>query len=148
MSSTYATFVNKDSNESINIIINGEPMVLSHNDCIQFNRYINLLDGEDNQTYSCTAKIIGFGHSGSPSEASALITRIFFLPWREKEGRWGPPTSYKRYIGLLSSWLGWHDIPEWTTIKKIPCPEQSAGKYNIRKSTKQTRRSRKRYSRK
>lgn len=138
MSSTYANFVNKGSDESINIIINGKSIVLSHNDCIQFNRYINPLNGEDNKNYLCTAKIIGFGYGGSPSDPSVLINRIFFLPWRDEEGRWG---SSKRYIGLVSSYLTRHDIQEWQTIKKIPCPVQAAGKYKNRKSTKQTRNS-------
>ena len=59
MSSTYATFVNKDSNESINIIINGEPMVLTKDGCIQFNRYIG--EGENILTL---AKILDFGGNG------------------------------------------------------------------------------------
>jgi hypothetical protein len=123
-----------DSNQSIHIIINGEPQVLTKDDCIQFNRY---MEGGNILTI---AKILGFGNSGKK------INRIFFLPWRES-GRWGTDILPERAIGLEKPYLLFGK-PEWTTIKLVPCPEQSAGKYNNRKSTKQTRRSRKRQSRK
>ena len=131
----HATYVLKNSQESINIIINGEPMVLTKGDCIQFNRYVN--EGEN---LSTIAKILSFGYSGGN-----YINRIFFLPWRQ-EGIWGSHTSPARAIGLENPYL-WGK-PEWTTIKKIPCPDQAGGKCKNRKSTKQTQRIRKRQSRK
>jgi hypothetical protein len=142
-----AKFVTK---ESINIIINGKSVVLSHGDCIKFNRYLNLYNGEDIRSYVCTAKIIGFGYNGSPSNPNVIINRILYLPWRDEEGRWGSET---REIGLASSNLTLHNIKEWQTIQKIPCPVpvQAAGKYKNkyknRKSTKQTRRRKKKRSR-
>ena len=124
-----------DSYQSINIIINGEPMVLTKDGCIQFNRYIG--EGENILTI---AKILDFGGNGKK------INRIFFLPWRES-GRWGTDILPRRAIGLERPYLLFGK-PDWTTIKLVSCPEQSAGKYNIRKSTKQTQRMRKRHSRK
>ena len=135
-----ANFVNKDSSESINININGVPIILRKGDCIQFSRALG--DGENILTI---AKILGFANSGNN------INRIFFLPWRE-EGHWGPTGSRMRAIGLTGSYVltGYPGFgkPEWQTIKLVPCPEQAGGKRKNRKSTKKTQRIRKRQSRK
>lgn len=131
----HATYVLKNSQESINIIINGEPMVLTKGDCIKFNRYVN--EGENLFTI---AKILSFGYSGGD-----YINRIFFQPWRQ-EGRWGSHTTPARAIGLEDPYL--YAKAEWKSIKLVKCPDQAGGKCKNRKSTKQIRGIRKRQSRK
>jgi len=106
-----ASFVKGTQKETISIVINGEPVMLSKDDCITFIR--DVAEGENPLT---TAKILGFGYSGD------FINRIFFLPWR-KEGRWGSHTLQQREIGLEFPYLGGGGA-DWTSIVKLDkCPD-------------------------
>ena len=116
MPAAHATFVNPADHSSINIVINGVPTVLSRGDCIRFRRTV--VAGHDPIT---TAKIIDFGWSGG------YVNRIFYLPWRVAEQRWGSGQLPMREIGLEPQYIGTMSGEDWTTITKLAnCPASIA----------------------
>ena len=97
---------------AITLTINGAPVKLSIGDCITFAR-----TGKDDDTITTTAKITGFTNS------SIGITGITYIPWRDKERRWGSDTFPARIIGLAEERLRQKTGENWQTIKKLPaCP--------------------------
>jgi len=113
MEFAHATYAAPPSQNSINIVINGVPLVLTRGDCIRFRRRV--VEGADPMT---TARILDFGYSGGQ-----YVNRIFYLPWREETQRWGSGTLPLRQIGLESPHLGGMSGEDWRTITKLDaCP--------------------------
>jgi hypothetical protein len=131
-----AAFVDNDSHDEINIVLDGQQTVLAVGDCIKFRRNVGVNDAP-----FIKAKILNFGYS-----AGGPPNRIFFLPWRE-EGRWGGHVMPRRAIGLEVPYLGQNG--DWASIVKIDCPApaQAGGRRKNRKFTKKARKNRRRYSR-
>jgi hypothetical protein len=126
-----ATFVDK-SRQSIAITIDGVPQTLSVNDCISFNRDVK--EGADPYTI---AKILGFGYAGDK-----YVNRIFYVPWRVAEKRWGSQTLQSRAVGLESPYKGSNE-GDWTTLVKLAkCPDQNGGKRKTNRAKKSKRNTR------
>jgi len=101
-----ASAVFTDTNYSkINISINNELIELSVGDYIEFKR----------NSIVTQAKILDFGWNVS----SPYVNRIFYLPWRTKENKWGETTRPKRGIPLEFPFFHNYQLGDWTTIKKI-----------------------------
>jgi hypothetical protein len=130
-----ATFVEGSDQDSINIVLDGEPVVLTSGDCISFFRVV---DGVGSYT---TARILHFGFSGG-----LYVNRIFFLPF--VDGVWAEPVLPLRHIRLVEPYFGNNGGGDWTTIVKLKkCPEQSGGTRRNRRATKKARINRRRYTR-
>jgi hypothetical protein len=99
----------------ITIVIGGISVELSTGDCIQFIR--DVVEGENPTTI---AKILGFGGTID------RINRIFYVPWRTKENRWGTNNIFNpREIGLMHPYVGGSG-GNWTTITKLTeCPDMT-----------------------
>jgi len=91
-----------------------ETIELSEGDFIEFKRKCL------SEIKTQRAKILAFGwHNGS-----LCANRIFFLPWREEESRWGSHVIPMRGIPLEHSYFRDGDLSDqpngdWTTIKKL-----------------------------
>ncbi len=94
-----------DSYSKINININDEFIELSIGDYIEFNRNGKIIQ----------AKILNFGWNYS----SKYINRIFYLPWRINENKWGEHLIPMRGIQLELHFPHNYELGDWTTIKKI-----------------------------
>ena len=77
--SASATFVEECNFKKIRLTIENEIVELEEGDLIEFKRK-GLPEGKLQR-----AKILAFGWHNS----SQYANRIFFLPWREEENRWG-----------------------------------------------------------
>ena len=97
---------------AITLTINGVPVKLGDGDCITFTRLV------DDAGTTTTAKITGFTYS------STEINGITYIPWRDKERRWGSDLVFNsRIIGLSGTRLGAAAGERWDTIKKLDaCP--------------------------
>ena len=134
----YATYTDENE-EKINIIVKGQPIILSVGDCITFNT-INHRNPAD-ITY-ITAQITGFATMASRP------FKIFYKPWDDAEGKWRRPLR-NEFIGLEHPYTNESGYADWTSINKLlGCPGQTGGtrRRKNRKSTKRVRRNR-RYSR-
>jgi hypothetical protein len=108
--SANATFIEDYNYSKIQIIIDDKIVELSDGDYIEFNR-------EGKKTI---AKILTFGWHNS----SQYANRIFFLPWREEEKRWGSNTIPMRGIPLEFMFFCDGNLSEqlfgdWTTIRRL-----------------------------
>ncbi len=65
-------------------------------DCIEFERLTDLRDEFTKERVN--AVILGFGFETRNGLQTPM--RIFYLPWRPKEGRWASPAWRQRSIGL------------------------------------------------
>jgi hypothetical protein len=105
---------------TIRIIIDGKPVDLSINDCIEYKRI----------RIDTIAKILGFGwtwiHINGKKEKE--INRIFYLPWDQTTLDWKPKIPFGQR-GILLTWdvanPDEHLHGDWTTIKKLEhCPKK------------------------
>lgn len=126
-----ATFAGT-TQQSIEITIGGVPQTLSVGDCVSFNRVVK--EGADPYTI---AKISGFGSSGGQ-----YVNRIFYVPWRVAEKRWGSQTLPQRAVGLEHPYKGGNE-GDWTTLVKLAkCPDQNGGKRKTSRAKKSKRNTR------
>jgi len=107
----------KDEIRTIRISINGEPIDLSINDCIEYKR----------RRIDTIAKILGFGWTRD-SKGKKEINRIFYLPWDQIKLDWKPKIPFGQR-GILLTWdvanPDEHLHGDWTTIKKLEhCPKK------------------------
>ena len=109
-----ATFVEDSKLTKIQLTIENATVELSEGDFIEFNRKVLT------EIKLQRAKILAFGwHNGS-----LCANRIFFLPWREEESRWGSHIIPMRGIPLEHGYFCDGDLAnqpngDWTTIKKL-----------------------------
>ena len=114
---TKASFVEESNLTKIQLAIENETVEtieLSEGDFIEFNRKVLT------EIKLQKAKILAFGwHNGS-----LYANRIFFLPWREEESRWGSHVIPMRGIPLEREYFHDGDLSDqpngdWTTINKL-----------------------------
>jgi len=107
----------RDGIITIRIIINGDPVDLSINDCIEYKR----------RRIDTIAKILGFGWTRD-SKGKKEINRIFYLPWDQTKLDWKEKIPFGQR-GILLTWdvsnPDEHIHGDWTTIKKLEhCPKK------------------------
>lgn len=115
--SANALFVEGSNLTKIQLTIENETVEtfeLSEGDFIEFNRKVLT------EIKLQKAKILSFGWHNGSSHAN----RIFFLPWREEESRWGSHIIPMRGIPLEHGYFCDGDLADqlngdWTTIKKL-----------------------------
>lgn len=136
-SSAKATYVEGTKQTAIHIVIDSMPVVLARGDCIEFRRVVKT--GENPVT---VAKILGFSYNGK-----GYVDRIFYLPWRVNEKKWGSSAFPQRQIGLERPYSGGDD-GDWTTIVKLAaCPDAVVGGRKKNSTRKKTARRNRRLSR-
>ncbi len=115
--------------QTANIVVNGENITLNVGDCIEFTR----TDVREGMNPITKAKILRFSFENEKLEY------FTWLPWREKEQRWGT-TSYPPNIISFTLKQSTNGLPN--TIKKINCPDEQlgGGKRKKLRATKKRRR--------
>jgi hypothetical protein len=107
----------RDEIKTIRIFIDGKPIHLSINDCIEYKR----------RKIDTIAKILGFGWTRD-SKGKKEINRIFYLPWDQTKSDWKQKIPFgQRGIPLIFDIVDPDDHPhgDWTTIKKLEhCPKK------------------------
>jgi hypothetical protein len=116
--SANALFVEGSNLTKIQLTIENETVELSHGDFMEFKRK------GLSEIKTQRAKILSFGwHNGS-----SYANRIFFLPWRDEESRWGshviPMRLSQSDTPLEHSYFHDGDLADqpngdWTTIRKL-----------------------------